>query len=79
MLHALVRVRVQLALAEEARPQQRLEPRRRPLVLRAVTLPSSLPHSIQHAAISTSPKKLKQVLGPLPHRRSTAHEVPPGK
>jgi hypothetical protein len=47
---ALVRVRVQLALAEEARPQQRLEPRRPPLVLRPVALPSSLPHSIRRGA-----------------------------
>jgi len=44
---ALVRVRVQLALTEEARAQQRLEPRRPPLVLRPAALPSSLPHSIR--------------------------------
>ena len=44
---ALVRVRVHLALTEEARPQQRLEPRRPPLVLRPVAPASSLPHSIR--------------------------------
>jgi hypothetical protein len=44
---ALVRVRVHLALTEEARRQQRLQPRRPPLVLSPVAPASFLPHSIQ--------------------------------
>lgn len=44
---ALVRVRVHLALPEEAGRQQRLEPRRPPLVLGLVALTSALPHSIR--------------------------------